>query len=87
MNNSDTYNNWLETAYVLFAEKGPENLSIKALAKQCGLPRTNYYYYFEDKKELIDKIIELHFQTTTEIFNIELENRLHSFIPDLYVMV
>ena len=87
MKNSESYNKWLETAYALFAEEGPENLSIKALAKQCGLPRTSFYYYFDNKEELIDKVIELHFQSTIAIFNIELENRLHSFIPDLYVVL
>ncbi len=84
MHTTESYQKWLQAAYRLFAEKGPENLSIKSLAKQCGLPRTNFYYYFENKKELIDKIIELHFQSTTEIFNIELNKRLKSFIPDLY---
>lgn len=81
MNNSDSYNKWLETAYVLFAEEGPQNFSIKALAKQCELPRTNFYYYFNNKEELIEKVIELHYKSTTEIFNLELEKRLHSFIP------
>lgn len=87
MNNSDSYNKWLETAYVLFAEEGPQNFSIKALAKQCELPRTNFYYYFNNKEELIEKEIELHYKSTTEIFNLELEKRLHSFIPDLYVVL
>lgn len=87
MNNTESYNTWLEAAYSFFAEEGPENLTIKALAKNCGLPRTNFYYYFENKKELIDKIIELHFQSTTEIFNVELNKRLHIFIPDLYEVI
>ena len=80
MKNSESYNKWLKTAYALFAEKGPQNLSIKALAKQCGLPRTNFYYYFNNKEELIDKVIEFHFTSTIEIFNLELENRLHSSV-------
>ena len=87
MKNSESYNRWIEAAYLYFAEQGPLNFSIKALAKQCELPRTNFYYYFENKEELIDKVIEFHFKTTTEIFNLELENRLHSFIPDLYVII
>ena len=52
MKTSELYNKWIETAYALFAEEGPENLSIKALAKQCGLPLTNFYYYFDNKEEL-----------------------------------
>lgn len=87
MNNSDSYNKWLETAYVFFAKEGPQNFSIKALAEQCGLPRTNFYYYFNNKEELIEKVIELHFKSTSEIFNLELEKRLHSFIPDLYIII
>jgi AcrR family transcriptional regulator len=86
MKTSQSYTIWLETAYAMFAEVGPQHLSIKKLAEQCGLPRTNFYYYFANKEELIEKIIELHFETTTELFNAELENRLHSLIPDLYVI-
>ena len=86
MKTSESYTKWLETAYVLFAEVGPQNLAIKSLAEQCGLPRTNFYYYFANKEELIEKIIDLHFETTTELFNTEVEKRLHSFIPDLYII-
>lgn len=87
MNSSNSYTIWLEAAYCFFAEEGPENLSIKALAEVCGLPRTNFYYYFADKEELIDKIIELHFTSTTEIFNVELNKRFRLFIPDLYLVL
>jgi len=87
MKRPQSYKIWLETAYVSFAEKGPENFSVKEVAKLSGLPRTNFYYHFESKDELLDKIIELHFQTTTEIFNIELKKRLNIFIPDLYEVI
>jgi len=87
MNTTGSYKKWLESAYYFFATEGSGKLSIKALAKQCGLPRTNFYYYFHDKEELLDKIIELHFNTTTENINKELEQRLHSFIPDLYLIL
>lgn len=87
MKTKESYSIWLTTAYRLFAENGPEKLSVKELAKNCGLPRTNFYYYFDNKNELIDKIIELHFTSTTEILNVELEKRLHVYIPDLYVIL
>lgn len=87
MNTSESYNKWLESAYCFFAEKGLEKLSIKALAEKCGLPRTNFYYHFENKEELINKTIELHFKSTTKIFNKELNKRCHSFIPDLFIVV
>ena len=87
MKKTESYNTWVETAYILFAEKGPENFSVKEVAKLCGLPRTNFYYYFDSKDDLLDRIIELHFQTTTEFFNIELVKRLNTFIPDLYEVI
>ena len=84
MKTSESYDVWLKTAYKLFAEKGSENFTVKEVATLCGLPRTNFYYHFENKNELLDKAIELHFQTTTEIFNVELSKRLNAFMPDLY---
>ncbi len=87
MGKSESYHIWLNTAYQLFAEEGPEALNIKSLAKRCGLPRTNFYYHFENKTEIIDKTIELHFETTTVHLNEELNKRLTSFIPDLYEIV
>jgi AcrR family transcriptional regulator len=84
MAKAKSYNIWLESAYQFFADEGLENFSVTALAKKCGLPRTNFYYYFQDKEEIIKAIIELHFQTTTEYFNVDLEKRFESLVPDLY---
>lgn len=87
MTKPQSYIIWLETAYQLFAEEGPENFSVKALSTKCQLPRTNFYYYFNDREDIINSILELHFQTTTEQFNVELKKRLHIFIPDLYEVI
>jgi len=87
MKSSESYNKWLETGYHFFAEKGPVDMSIKALSEQCHLPRTNFYYYFDDKEDFIDKLIGLHFETTAELFNQELRTRFHTYIPDLYVIL
>lgn len=84
---SKSYNQWLETAYQIFAKKGPDSLTIKGLSETCELPRTNFYYYFDNKEDLIDKLIRLHFETTTQLFNEALRKRLHSYIPDLYIIL
>jgi AcrR family transcriptional regulator len=84
VNNSASYNKWIEVGYHCFAEQGPQNFSIMSLAEKCELPRTNFYYYFDHKADLFDKLIELHFETTAQLFNTELEHKLHSLIPDLY---
>lgn len=87
MKSSESYKKWINAAYLLFAEEGPLNLSIATLAKQCELPRTNFYYYFDNKEHLIDEVIELHFTSTVEIFNAEVKRRLHCYIPDMYVIL
>lgn len=87
MKAQESYNIWLENAYCLFAEEGPHNLTIQSLAKKCGLPRTNFYYYFDSKEDLLNKVIDLHFNATTELFNAELLTRFYSFIPDLYLIL
>ncbi|WP_066630541.1 TetR/AcrR family transcriptional regulator [Labilibacter marinus] len=86
-NVSDSYTIWLETAYRLFAEKGPIDFSVKEVAKECGLPRTNFYYYFDNKEDLLDKTLELHIKSTIDVFNVEISNRLHTYIPNLYEVV
>ena len=63
MKDTKAYSRWIEAAYLCFAEEGPKNLSITTLAKKCGLPRTNFYYYFENKEDLIHKVIEFHFKS------------------------
>lgn len=87
MSKSASYEKWLETGYRLFAEDGPENLTVKHLAEECQLPRTNFYYHFNDKGDFIDKIIEVHLSSTIELFNQELRTRFHTYIPDLYVIL
>ena len=59
MKKNNSKSKWIESGYFLFAESGP-NISIKKLAKIAGLPRTNFYYHFKDKEDLIDSIIQLH---------------------------
>jgi len=83
----ESYKVWLQTAHQLFAENGPENFSVKEVSNRCGLPRTNFYYHFDNKDDLLDKTIELHLQSTLEIFNAELSKRLKVFIPDLYEVI
>ena len=46
MHKSDkTYIKWFEAAYLLFAEKGPSEINVKAVADKGGLVRSNFYYY------------------------------------------
>lgn len=74
---------WIEGGYTLFAENGPDSFSVRDLANYCNLPRTNFYYYFEDKNDLINHVIDYHFQIN-DLFIDELQNNFDNYIPDLY---
>ena len=83
---TNTKQKWLETGYELFSEYGPDKLNIKLLSEKAGLPRTNFYYHFADKDDLIDQLLYLHSQTV-EIFNTEIKKKMQVFIPDLYIII
>lgn len=74
---------WIEKGYDLFGEYGPDGLSIKLLAEKAGLPRTNFYYHFADKEDLIEQLLHLHNQVS-ENYCEALKDQMHVFIPDLY---
>ncbi|TRX62998.1 TetR/AcrR family transcriptional regulator [Carboxylicivirga sp. M1479] len=77
---------WLNVAYELFADQGPSSISIKELASASQLSRTNFYYHFSDKEELIDELLKMHLKAVESSFNTLLNERVQNFIPDLYVL-
>ncbi|MCG8578654.1 MAG: TetR/AcrR family transcriptional regulator [Bacteroidales bacterium] len=78
---------WLETAYQLFADVGPDAINVKNLSEKCGLPRTNFYYHFADKNDLIDRLLNDHLAKEVAEFSNLLQTRFNKFIPDLYDIV
>ena len=85
MKSKTSRNKWIEASYVLFAENGPENFSIKRLAELAGLPRTNFYYHFKDNDEVIDEAIKLHIIVAKEYLMV-LKDELKNFLPDLHII-
>ena len=49
---------WLEAAFDALLEKGVEAVKIQPLATALNLSRTSFYWYFEDRKALLDALIE-----------------------------
>lgn len=74
---------WLEEAYNLFGEHGPNGLKIKSLAEKAGLPRTNFYYHFADKEDLIEQLLYLHNQVA-ENYCAVLKDQMRVFLPDMH---
>lgn len=79
----ETYNKWLDAAYYLFAEVGPDGLNIKSLSETAKLPRTNFYYHFADKNDLIEQLIKAHCDLSA-IWRADLKQNFHKLFPDLY---
>lgn len=73
----------LKEAYDLFGEYGPDGLNIKLLAEKVDLPRTNFYYHFADKEDLIEQLLYLHTQVNENYCEV-LKEQMQVFIPDLY---
>ncbi len=74
---------WLEEAYDLFGEYGPDRLSIKLLAEKAGLPRTNFYYHFADREDLIEQLLHLH-NEVAEKYCVLLKDQMQVFLPDMH---
>lgn len=48
---------WLNAAYVALTESGVEAVKIMPLAKQLGVTRTAFYWYFADRDALLEAMI------------------------------
>ena len=85
MNSIKSKKKWIEAGYVQFAELGPNNLSIKRISEVAELPRTNFYYHFSDKNELIDELIKVHYAITDEYLKV-ISEEIKTFLPDLHII-
>ncbi len=47
---------FLETAQQLFFAQGYDQTSVDAIIRKMGLPKGTFYYYFESKEDLLDKL-------------------------------
>lgn len=79
---SEIYQKWINAAYDEFAIVGPV-FSLKALSVKTGLPRSTFYYYFDNKEHLIDELLKVHQQVADKLYA-DLELKFTKLIPDLY---
>ncbi len=48
---------WLGAAYDALLEGGIDAVKILPLAKRLGLSRTSFYWFFEDREQLLDALV------------------------------
>ncbi|WP_246590147.1 TetR/AcrR family transcriptional regulator [Marinobacterium ramblicola] len=49
---------WLDAAGEILLESGVEAVKIAALAKKLKLSRTSFYWFFQDREELLDALVK-----------------------------
>lgn len=68
---------------IFLVRMAPDGLNIKLLAEKAGLPRTNFYYHFADKEDLIEQLLHLHNQVA-ENYCAVLKDQMRVFLPDMH---
>lgn len=48
---------WLQAAYDVLIDAGVEGVRILPLAKRLGLSRTSFYWFFQDREELLTALV------------------------------
>jgi AcrR family transcriptional regulator len=56
----------LDAARDLIAESGIEGLSMRAVAERVGVSATAIYHYFQNKQDLVDRVVRLGFDRFSE---------------------
>ena len=71
----ETYDKWILEGYKYFAEVGPVKLTIKELSRKAGLARTSFHYYFENKDDFFDQLIEHHMDEVRKFGEMATQNK------------
>lgn len=63
---------WIEKGYEHFGLYGPDKLSIKLISEESSLARTSFNYYFENKEEFCNELLEKHYDMVEQYIEIAL---------------
>ena len=82
----DTRELWIEKGYEHFGLYGPDGLSIKLIAQEHNIARTSFNYYFLNKEEFCDELIEKHYDLVHQFCD---AGELHckKYLPDLHKLI
>jgi len=73
----------VETTFVLSLQYGFDNVSIKKIQEESGISTGSIYYYFKNKDEILDYLVNKYLMDIYEIFKEEVRKFDGSFIERL----
>src|SRR5579871_1625244 len=69
---------WLETARQALIEEGTAGVEINKLAKRLGSSRGGFYWFFKDRAQLLNELLEYWARSSTVLFERVLESYNHN---------
>jgi AcrR family transcriptional regulator len=69
---------WLDVARQALIEEGTAGVEINKLAKRLGSSRGGFYWFFKDRAQLLDELLEYWVRTSTVLFERVLQMPGHS---------
>ena len=88
INNEDIEYNIINTSKTLFISRGYENVDMKSISKKCNLSIGTLYNYFPNKRKIIVKILDNHWQNTFSklkgISSLDNRSKLKDIIEIIY---
>ena len=63
-----TRHDWLRVAHDLLVKQGEEAVKIQAIGTQLGVSRSSFYWYFNDRKDLLNALLEHWQEQNTRAF-------------------
>jgi AcrR family transcriptional regulator len=80
MENSTTYQNWIDKGYELFTHSGPDGIKVETLARKMHVSKSSFYYHFGDQETFLELLLEEHYHIT-ERFGADAK-QCKAFVPD-----
>ncbi|MCL2687241.1 MAG: TetR/AcrR family transcriptional regulator [Methanobrevibacter sp.] len=82
-NNPNNKNKIIDVAFILSLKHGFNHVSIKQLKEETGLSTGSIYYYFEDKNEILEYMVNKYFMNMFKKFIKKVKNFDGSFIEKI----
>jgi TetR/AcrR family transcriptional repressor of nem operon len=77
----DSKEHILETAFILFMQKGFKAVTIEDIVEKTGMSKGAFYHYFTSKKDLFSEVVN---DYILKIMNIDYDKISHKSLKDFY---